>query len=118
MRLRAGCAGVARNRTPSATRQVETHIRGKEIELMKYLVTILLVTAFAGVAYADGAHTYATKCKMCHGPAGEGTKMAPKSIKGKSEADVLKAINEGKGKMKPVKIEDAAEVAKFVAGLK
>ena len=87
--------------------------------MMKYLATILLlVAAFAGTAYADGAATYAAKCKMCHGAAGEGTKMAPAPIKGKAEADALKAINEGKGKMKAVKIGDAAEVAKFVAGLK
>ena len=85
---------------------------------MKYLATILLVVAFAGAAHADGAATYAAKCKMCHGAAGEGTKMAPESIKGKAEAATLKAINEGKGKMKAVKIDDAAEVAKFVAGLK
>jgi hypothetical protein len=44
--------------------------------------------------------------------------MSPEPIKGKPEAAVLKAINEGKGKMKPVKIEDAADVAKYVAGLK
>jgi hypothetical protein len=31
---------------------------------------------------------------------------------------VLKAINEGAGKMKAVKIDDAADVAKYVAGLK
>lgn len=85
---------------------------------MKYLATILLVVGFAGAAHADAAATYAAKCKMCHGATGEGTKMAPESIKGKSEADVLKSINEGKGKMKAVKIDDAADVAKFVAGFK
>ena len=85
---------------------------------MKHIATILLVVSFAGAAYADGPATYAAKCKMCHGAAGEGTKMAPDPIKGKSEADVLKAINDGKGKMKAVKIDDAADVAKFVAGLK
>ena len=31
---------------------------------------------------------------------------------------MLKAINDGKGKMKPVKIDDADAVAKFVSGLK
>jgi mono/diheme cytochrome c family protein len=85
---------------------------------MKHIATILVVLAFASAAYADGAATYAAKCKMCHGAAGEGTKMAPEPIKGKAEADVLKAINDGKGKMKPVKIDDAADVAKFVSGLK
>jgi len=85
---------------------------------MKHIATILVVLAIASAAYADGAATYAAKCKMCHGAAGEGTKMAPEPIKGKAEADVLKAINDGKGKMKPVKIDDAADVAKFVSGLK
>jgi mono/diheme cytochrome c family protein len=85
---------------------------------MKTIATILLVLGLASVAHADGAATYASKCKMCHGAAGEGTKMAPDPIKGKPEADVLKAINEGHGKMKPVKIDDAADVAKYVAGLK
>ena len=85
---------------------------------MKRTVIVLLVVAFASAAYADGAATYAAKCKVCHGAAGEGSKLAPEPIKGKAEADVLKAINEGKGKMKAVKIDDAADVAKFVAGLK
>jgi mono/diheme cytochrome c family protein len=93
------------------------HITTKEID-MKYLATILLIGAFVGTAYADGAATYAAKCKVCHGAAGEGTKMAPDPIKGHAEADVLKAINDGKGKMKAVKINDAADVAKYVAGLK
>ena len=44
--------------------------------------------------------------------------MYKNSIKGLKEADVLKIIGEGKGKMKPVKIDDAADVAKYVAGLK
>ena len=85
---------------------------------MKRLVAVLFALAFATTAYADGAATYAAKCKACHGAAGEGAKMAKEPIKGKAEADVLKAIAEGKGKMKPVKIDDAADVAKFVAGLK
>ena len=85
---------------------------------MKHVATMLVVLAFASAAYADGAATYAAKCKMCHGAAGEGTKMVPEPIKGKAEADVLKAINDGKGKMKPVKIDDADAVAKFVSGLK
>jgi mono/diheme cytochrome c family protein len=85
---------------------------------MKRIVTALFLGAFATAAFADGAATYKAKCAACHGPGGEGAKMAPTPIKGKAEADVLKAINEGKGKMKPVKIDDAADVAKFVAGLK
>jgi cytochrome c553 len=85
---------------------------------MKRIVTALFVLAFATSASADAAATYAAKCKMCHGAAGEGSKMAADPIKGMAEAKVLKAINEGKGKMKPVKIDDAAAVAKFVAAMK
>ena len=44
--------------------------------------------------------------------------MAADPIKGMAEAKVLTAINEGKGKMKAVKIDDAAAVAKFVAAMK
>jgi len=85
---------------------------------MKRILTALVAVAFATVALADGAATFKAKCAACHGAAGEGAKLSPAPIKGKAEADVLKAISEGKGKMKPVKIDNAAEVAKFVAGLK
>ena len=40
------------------------------------------------------------------------------AIKGLPETQVLKAITEGKGKMKAVPIDDAPAVAKFVAGMK
>jgi len=85
---------------------------------MKRIVTALFAVAFATAAVAaDGAAVYASKCKACHGAAGEGTKMAPDAIKGK---DSTKAVAEGKGKMKAVKLEaaDAAAVAEFVKGLK
>ncbi len=90
---------------------------------MKRIVIALAAIAFASVAYADGAATYAAKCKMCHGAHGEGTKMA-EAIKGKAAADVKKAITQGvpaangKKEMKAVKIDDADAVAAFVAGLK
>jgi mono/diheme cytochrome c family protein len=76
--------------------------------------TLLLATS----AFADGAETFAKKCATCHGKAGVGAKMMPTPIAGMPAATVLKAINEGKGKMKPVKIDDAAAVADYVAGLK
>ncbi len=85
---------------------------------MKRIFAVLFAVAFATAAFADGAATFKAKCAICHGAEGQGGKMAPNSIKGKAEADVLKVINEGKGKMRPVKIDNAAEVAKFVAGLK
>ncbi len=85
---------------------------------MKRILAAVFVLAFATTASADAAATYAAKCKMCHGAAGEGSKMAPTPIKGMAADKVEKVIHEGKGKMKAVKIDDAADVAKFVAGLK
>ena len=87
---------------------------------MKHIVTAIFILAFATAAYADGAATYAAKCKMCHGAAGEGSKLAPDPIKGKATDVVKKSVTDGKGKMKPVKMEaaDVDAVAAHVAGLK
>ncbi|GEJ56746.1 c-type cytochrome [Anaeromyxobacter diazotrophicus] len=86
---------------------------------MKRIVTALFAVAFATTALAaDGAALYASKCKACHGAAGEGAKMAPNAIAGMPADQVKKAITEGKGKMKPVKVDDADAVAAYVAGLK
>jgi mono/diheme cytochrome c family protein len=78
------------------------------------VAALLLATS----ALADGAETFAKKCAACHGKAGVGGTIMPTPIAGMPAAAVLKAINEGKGKMKPVKIDDAAAVADYVAGLK
>jgi len=59
------------------------------------LAAFAMVFAFAGQAMADGAGTYAAKCKMCHGAAGEGGAMAP-ALKGtafvKGDAAAVKAV--------------------------
>jgi cytochrome c6 len=85
---------------------------------MKRIVIALAALAFATSALADGAETYAKKCAGCHGKDGSGSGMYKQSIKGKPEADVLKVIKEGKGKMKPVAIDDASAVAKYVSEMK
>ncbi len=85
---------------------------------MKRFVIALLAIAFASTALADGAETYSKKCAMCHGKDASGGGMYKQSIRGKPEADVLKVIKDGKGKMKPVAIDDAQDVAKYVSGLK
>jgi mono/diheme cytochrome c family protein len=85
---------------------------------MKRIAVAALLALAASTASADPAATFKSKCAMCHGADGAGGAMHKASIKGVKEADALKAINEGKGKMKPVKIDDAAAVAKWVAGLK
>jgi mono/diheme cytochrome c family protein len=85
---------------------------------MKRIITALFVVGFATAAYADGAATYASKCAACHGKQGEGAKMAPNPIAGMPADAVKKAIKEGKGKMKPQTIDNADEVAAYVASLK
>jgi cytochrome c6 len=85
---------------------------------MKRIIVALFAFAFATAAYADGAATFASKCAACHGKQGEGAKMAPNAIAGTPADAVKKAITEGKGKMKPVKIDNVDEVASYVAGLK
>ena len=85
---------------------------------MKHALLAVLLLSIAGAASADPAATFKAKCAMCHGPDGAGGAMHKASIKGTKEAAVLAAVNDGKGKMKPVKIDDAAAVAKWVAGLK
>lgn len=86
---------------------------------MKRIVIAVLAVAFASSALAaDAAATFASKCKACHGANGQGSKMAPNAIAGLPAEQVEKAITEGKGKMKPVKIDDAKGVAAYVAGLK
>ena len=90
----------------------------ERVQPMKRIVTALFVAAFAAAAYADGAATFASKCAACHGKQGEGAKMAPNPIAGMPAADVEKAITEGKGKMKPQTVDNADEVAAYVASLK
>jgi cytochrome c6 len=85
---------------------------------MKRIVIALAALAFASPALADGAETFAKKCAMCHGKDAGGGAVHKQPIKGLAEADVLKVIKEGKGKMKAVAIDNAEEVAKYVAGLK
>lgn len=85
---------------------------------MKRIIVAAFALALSGTALADGASTYASKCAICHGKAGEGSKIVQKPIAGTPAPAVKKAITEGTGKMKPVKIDNADEVASYVAGMK
>ncbi len=85
---------------------------------MKRVVIALFALAFATSAFAEGAETYAKKCAACHGKDASGGGMYKQSIRGKPEGEVAKVIKEGKGKMKPVAIDDADAVAKYVSSLK
>jgi mono/diheme cytochrome c family protein len=85
---------------------------------MKRILVALAAFAFATTALADGAETFSKKCAACHGKDASGGGMYKQSIRGKSAAEVEKVIKEGKGKMKPVAIDDADAVAKYVSSLK
>jgi mono/diheme cytochrome c family protein len=91
--------------------------------MKRMIVAFALVVGMTGVARAaeDGAALYKSKCAACHGQNGEGGKMAPTPIAGMSADGVTKVINEGKGKMKPVKgltDEQGKAIGDHVAGLK
>jgi mono/diheme cytochrome c family protein len=76
---------------------------------------------------AAGKAIYASKCAMCHGPAGEGKEsmakmlkvefkhLGSKEVQAKSDADWKKEISEGTGKMKAVKLASDADMANLIA---
>lgn len=69
----------------------------------------LLVASITGLAQTSGVDTYKAKCQMCHGADGLGATPAGKSMKAipftdpeilkKSDADLIAATTNGKGKM-------------------
>ena len=78
---------------------------------------------------AAGKAAYDKACKSCHGPDGKANPAIAKMMKvemkalgskevlAKSDADLVKIVSEGMGKMKPVKSLSAAEVTSSVAFL-
>ena len=74
------------------------------------LVTLIAISFAAMPVFADGAATYTAKCKMCHGANGE--KNFPDLSK--SEADLTKAVTDGKGKMPAYKTKLSTDEIKGV----
>src|SRR5262249_50277565 len=88
------------------------------------LATVLILTVmaagtlFAAGDAAAGKEVFAKKCTSCHGAAGEGkdaiakmlkVEMRPlgsKEVQAKSDAELMKDIKDGNGKMKPVALSD------------
>lgn len=70
---------------------------------------------------AAGKAIYATKCRSCHGAAGEGNPSIAKMMKvelkplSETSADVKKVVTEGQGKMKPVSGVSGADLDNVVA---
>ena len=88
--------------------------------------------ALSGGDVEKGKALYAGKCKMCHGPEGEGNPgmakmlkvemkhLGSKEVQAMKDADLKKDIADGNGKMKPVKLtdEEAANVIAYIRTLK
>ncbi|MFA6168223.1 MAG: cytochrome c [Gemmatimonadaceae bacterium] len=97
------------------------------------LGALTLAASTAAAQGADGKALYEQHCKKCHGVAGKPSdgikKMNPKIetmdaafFAKKTDADLVKGIGEGKGKMKPfndkLKPDEMAAVAKYIRSLK
>jgi mono/diheme cytochrome c family protein len=84
-------------------------------KLFRYLLVLAVVMSLAGAAsfaQSGGEATYKAKCAMCHGAAGIPNPMMAKNmgikaitdpaIKNLTVAQMIAAVKDGKGKMKPV----------------
>ncbi len=100
-------------------------------------VTIALILLINGAGFAAGdaaagKELFAKKCTSCHGAGGEGKDaiakmmkvemkpLASKEVQEKSEADLVKVITTGSGKMKAVadlKEKDVQDVIAFLRTL-
>ena len=79
---------------------------------------------------AEGAKLYATKCRTCHGPTGDGNPAMAKALKvdikplgsadvqKKSDAELKANITEGTGKMKAISGFSAADLDNMVAHIR
>jgi cytochrome c6 len=103
--------------------------------ILAIMICLAPATAFAGGSgNADaGKETFEKRCAICHGKTGAGDgkaakafkggipDLASKEVQGLSDADMAKVMNEGKGKMQPVKDlskSDVANVTAFIRTLK
>ena len=98
--------------------------------VIAFLVALLIASSGLMAQKGDaaaGKAVYASKCAMCHGAAGEGKEamakmlkvefkhLGSKEVQAKSDADLKKEIDEGTGKMKPVKLAKDADMANLIA---
>jgi mono/diheme cytochrome c family protein len=103
--------------------------------LVTTAMSITFLTLGAAAAFAADApgavEIYKTKCASCHGPDGAGQTPAGKAMKVRdlrsaevqkeSDADLLKSISDGKGKMPAYKsklsVADVASLVAYIRGL-
>jgi mono/diheme cytochrome c family protein len=102
----------------------------KAIRSQVALAVVVALASAVGFAQSGGEATYKAKCAMCHGATGTPSagmaKMGVKpfsdpAIKKLTAADMIAAVKNGKGKMKPVAgLSDAQikDAVNFYRGLK
>ncbi len=90
-------------------------------------LVVLAITPGLAADAAAGHAVFDKKCKVCHGPTGEGNPGMAKAlnttiqplgsadVQKMSDADLKKIIAEGKGKMKPIKGLTPADVDNVIA---
>lgn len=104
----------------------------RSVRISLSLVLIALALTWSVPMFADGAALYKSKCAMCHGADGSGNTPVGKSLKVKdlaspdvqkqSDADLVKTISGGKGKMPAfngkLSADELKAVVEFIRGLK
>ncbi len=98
-------------------------MKGTKLALLVLVIAIMLFIMLPNLSWAaeDGAALFKANCAMCHGADAAG-KPAMKSpaIKGKSEADIKKALDTPKHAAAKKKLNDeqVKAIASYLAGLK
>lgn len=108
----------------------------KSVVLLLSILFLFIGLNQADLIAADGKTVYGASCKSCHGPDGKGNEKVAKILKidlsklslvkdettKKSDAELVKTIHDGAGKMKPfkdkLKNEEIFAVVDFIRSLK
>jgi mono/diheme cytochrome c family protein len=100
---------------------------------MKAALSVLtFALMFSTWSFADGGADFKAKCAMCHGADGKGDTAMGKTLKlrdlgsadvqGQSDADLIKTVTDGKGKMPKydgkLTADQIKDVVKFIRTLK
>jgi mono/diheme cytochrome c family protein len=112
-------------------RVAELELIGRRRTILRLTKMIAVTAAFGLTALAPtgawaaeaaaGKAVYAAKCRACHGADGEGNPNMAKALKveikplSQSNADITKAITDGRGKMKPISSVTGADLDNVVA---
>lgn len=98
-------------------------MKGTKLAVLILLIAVALFIMLPNLSWAaeDGAALYKATCSVCHGPdaAGKPALKAP-AIKGKTEADVKKALDTPKHAAAKKKLNDeqVKAIADYLKGLK